>query len=105
VLRSAAQCCAVLRSAAQEKLNYLFSLPSPYEIKNGIRFIRGTDKLCAAQEKLKIIVKDAKGNIQYFNSITDCSLNINITRKIIKNCLITGASYNGYTFKFNTHIK
>lgn len=26
-----------------EKLNYLLSLPSPYEIKNSIRFIRGTD--------------------------------------------------------------
>ena len=56
-------------------------------------------------EKLKIIVKDTKGNIQYFNSISECSLNININRKIIKDYLITGASYNGYTFKFDTHKK
>jgi len=50
-----------------EKLNSLFSLPSPYEIKNNIRFIRGTDKLVS--EKLNIIVEDINGNIQYFNSI------------------------------------
>ena len=64
------------KNIVEEKLNYLFSLPSPYEIKDEIRFIRGTDKLVS--EKLKIIVKDAKGNIQYFKSITDCSLNMNI---------------------------
>jgi len=86
-----------------EKLYYLFSLPSPYEIKNSIRFIRDTDKLVS--EKLNIIVEDIKGNIQYFNSITNCSLQINISRKIIKNCLITGTSYKGYTFKFETYIK
>lgn len=50
------------KNIVEEKLNYLFSLPSPYEIKDGIRFIRGTDKL--VPEKLKIIVKDTKGNIQ-----------------------------------------
>ena len=83
-----------------EKLNYLLSLPSPYEIKNSIRFLRGTDKLVS--EKLNITVEDTKGNIQYFNSIIDCSLKINISRKIIKNCLITGTSYKGYTFKFDT---
>nr|QDG01226.1 LAGLIDADG endonuclease [Scytalidium sp.] len=86
-----------------EKLNYIFSLPSPYEIKNNIRFIRGTDKLVS--EKLNIIVEDINGNIQYFNSIWDCSLQINISRKIIKNCLITGRPYKDYTFKFDTYIK
>lgn len=50
-----------------EKLNSLFNLPSPYEIKNNIRFIRGTDKLVS--EKLNIIVEDINGNIQYFNII------------------------------------
>ena len=82
-----------------EKLNYLFSLPSPYEIKNNIRFIRGTNNLVS--ESLRIIVEDSKGNIQYYNSITDCSLQINISRKTIKNYLIIGTSYKGYTFKFD----
>jgi hypothetical protein len=88
------------KNILKQKLNYLFSLPSPYEIKNGIRFIRGTDKLIS--EKLRIIVKDTKGKVQYFSSIIECSLNINIDRKTIKNYLITGASYKGYTFKFDT---
>ena len=86
-----------------DKLKYLLSLPSPYEIKNSIRFIRGTDKLIS--EKLNIIVEDIHSNKQYFNSISECSTQIYISRKIIKNCLITGTSYKGYTFKFDTHIK
>jgi len=86
-----------------DKLNYLFSLPSPYEIKNSIRFIRGTDNLVS--DKLNIIVKDINGNIQNYDSITDCSSQINISRKIIKHYLITGTSYKGYTFKFDTYKK
>jgi len=84
-----------------DKLNYLFSLPSPYEIKDSIRFIRGTNNLVS--EKLNIIVKDINGNTQYFDSISDCNLQINISRKIIKQYLITGTSYKGYIFKFETY--
>jgi len=40
------------------KLINLLNCPSPYEIKNGIRFIRNTDKLVA--EKLNIIAIDKK---------------------------------------------
>lgn len=86
-----------------EKFNYLFFLPSPYEIKNNIRFIRGTDNLVS--EKLNIIVEDAKGNKQYFYSMVECSKQMNISRKKIKNCLITGISYKDYIFKFDTYIK
>jgi hypothetical protein len=83
-----------------EKLNYLFSLPSPYEIKKGIRFIRNTDKL--VPHKINIIVDDSNGNKEYYNGIISCSLQTSISRKIIKNCLITGKSYKGFTFKFDT---
>ena len=86
-----------------DKLNSLFSLPSPYEIKNSIRFIRGTYKLVS--EKLNIIVKDINGNVKNYDSIADCSSQINISRKIIKDSLITGTSYKGYTFKFDTYNK
>ena len=84
-----------------DKLNYLFSLPSPYEIKNSVRFIRSTDKLVS--EKLNIIVKDIKGNTQYFESIADCSSQIDISRKLIKHYLITGTSHKGYTFIVDTY--
>jgi hypothetical protein len=81
----------------------LFSKPSPYEIKDNIRFIRGQNKLVS--DSFSIIVKDIKkidDNIQYFKSISNCSHGLNISRKIIKNCLITGISYKNYIFKFNT---
>lgn len=87
----------------QEKLNYLFSLPSPYEIKNGITFLRGTNKLVSKKFKIKIEYPD--GKVQYFSSISECSLNLNIPSKIIKNCLIAGSPYKNYTFKFDTFIE
>lgn len=78
----------------QDKLKFLLSLPSPYEVKNGILFIRGTDKLVS--KKFKIEVIDNKGKVQYFSSISECSLNLNISSKLIKNCLITGTPYKNY---------
>lgn len=42
------------------KLSYLFVLPSPYEIKNGVRYLRGTNNL--VPEKLKVIAIDDSNN-------------------------------------------
>lgn len=42
----------------EERIKNLFLILSPYEIKNGIRFIRGTNKLVS--ESLKIICIDTK---------------------------------------------
>ena len=88
------------KNLIENKLNHLLSLPSPYEIKNGILYIRGTDKLVS--KFFKIRIEDTKGKVQYFSSITECSLNLNISSKIIKNCLISGNPYKNYTFKFDT---
>jgi hypothetical protein len=87
----------------EEKLNYLLSLPSPYEIKKGIIFLRGTDKLVSKFFKIK--VEDTKGKVEYFTSISKCSLNLNIPSKIIKNCLLYGIPYKNYTIKFDTIIE
>ena len=84
----------------EKKLKNLLSLPSPYEMKNGILFIRGTEKLVS--KVFKIRIEDTKGKIQYFRNITECSLNLNISTKIIKNCLISGNPYKNYTFKFDS---
>ena len=84
----------------EKKWNHLLSLPSPYVIKNGILFIRDTDKLVS--KFFKIRVEDTKGKVQYFSSITECSLNLNIPSKRIKNCLISGNPYKSYIFKFDT---
>ena len=87
----------------EEKLNYLLSLPSPYEIKEGILFLRGTDKLVSKFFKIK--VEDTNGKVQYFTSISECSLNLNIPSKRIKNCLLSGITYKNYTIKFDTIIE
>jgi hypothetical protein len=91
------------KALAEEKLNYLLSLPSPYEIKEGIIFLRGTDKLVSKFFKIK--VEDTNGKVQYFTSISECSLKLNIPRKIIKNCLLSGIPYKNYTVKFETIIE
>jgi hypothetical protein len=80
-----------------EKLVNLLNSLSPYEIKNGIRFIRNTDKLVS--EKLKIIAIDQNQNKTIFTSITECSKHFHIERSIIKECLLSGKMYKNYIFK------
>lgn len=91
----------VNKDLIQDKLKYLFYFSSPYEVKNGILFIRNTEKLVS--KVFKIVVEDKEeGNIQYFTSISECCLVLKISRDIVKDCLITGNAYNNYTFKFDT---
>jgi hypothetical protein len=80
----------------EDKLKNLFLLPSPYEIKNSIRFIRGTNNFVS--DSLKIITIDNSNNKTIFSSITECSNALNIDRSKIKNCLITGEIYKNYKF-------
>lgn len=87
-------------SFIQKKISDLFSLPAPYEIKNGIRFVRGTDKLVA--KDLSIIAIDKFNNKLFFSSISECSKALQIPRSRIKNGLLTSESYNGYKFLFGS---
>lgn len=82
----------------KNKLNNLFSLPTPYVIKNGVRFIRGTNKLVS--EKVKFVSIDNLNNKVFFSSLTECSKTLYINRSIIKNCLLTGDTYKKYKFIF-----
>lgn len=91
------------KALIEQKLNYLLSLPTPYEVKQGILFLRGTDKLVSKFFKIK--VEDTNGKVQYFSSISECSLNLNIPSKIIKNCLLSGLHHKNYTIKFDTIIE
>lgn len=75
----------------ENKFKTLFSFPSPYEIKNEIRFIRGTNKLVS--EGLKIIAIDNLNNKFIFSSISKCSIAIKIDRSKIKHCLLTGETF------------
>jgi hypothetical protein len=76
----AGQSKAKVNSNFEDKFKTLFSLSSPYEIKNGIRFLRGTNNLVS--EGLKIIAIDISNNnsISVFSSISECSIAINIDR-------------------------
>jgi hypothetical protein len=81
------------------KISNLFLLPSPYEIKNGIRFLRGTNNLVS--EKLKIVAIDENNNKYFYSSISECSKVLNIGRTNIKNSILSGEVYKGYKFYFD----
>lgn len=82
-----------------EEIFSVFAMPSPYEIKNGVRIQSGTDKWIS--ESLSIIVIDKSGNKLYFDSLSKCSEALNISRTKIKSCIISGNFYKNYIFKIN----
>lgn len=65
-------------SSLETKISSLFSLPAPYEIKNGVRYLTGTNKL--VPEKLKIIAVDENGNKLSYSSISECNRALGIGR-------------------------
>ena len=82
-------------------LNKLFLLESPYVIKKGIRYYRNSDKLVSDNVEIIVINNNSNNNIKIYDSISKCANDLNISRKIIKNCLTKGISYNGYNFVLN----
>ena len=77
-------------------LTTLYLSESPYEIKQGIRYIRNTNKLVS--EHTKIVAVDVNNNRNTFKSMFECADNLNISRSKIKQYLNTGKSYKGYIF-------
>ena len=84
----------------ENKLKYLFSLPAPYEIKNGVRVIRGTHKLVSERTQIYCVeaIGDNKLSRSQFSSISECSKALKIDRSTIKKYLITGDFFNNYKF-------
>ena len=80
----------------EKRLFTLYSSDSPYEIKQGIRYYRNTDRLVSRAVNIIVINSDKNKNI--YNSISECAKNLNIPRNKIKQCLSTGKSLKGYTF-------
>lgn len=81
-----------------EKFRLLKTKPSPYIIKEGIRYYR--DTLNLVSEKNQIVVIDSSNNESIFSSISECSKILHINRAKIKECLISGEIYKNYKFKF-----
>jgi hypothetical protein len=73
-------------------------IPSPYEVKNDIRFIRGTNNLVS--ERLNIICIDNISNniVASYSSISECSNSLKINRTTIKKYILTGKPYKNYKF-------
>ena len=84
-----------------EKFRLLLNQPSPYLIKDGIRFYR--DTLNLVSDKIKIVASDSLNNESVFSSISECSRILQLDRTKIKNCLINGGIYKNYKFKFHSH--
>jgi response regulator of citrate/malate metabolism len=80
-------------------LSKLYLSESPYEIKQGIRYYRNTNKLVA--EATKITVIDSNNNKTIYNSMSECAQNLGISRTKIKYSLDSGKSYKGFIFIFN----
>lgn len=77
------------------KLNSLFSLPSPYVVEDGLRYIRETGKPVSEKVKIKVT---SNLNVYYFASINECSKVLNIAKKTISKYLSTGENYKNYKF-------
>jgi cytochrome c oxidase subunit 3 len=77
-------------------LSKLYLLDSPYEIKQGIRYYRNTNKLVS--EATSVIAIDSNNKKTIYKSISDCAKDLKIGRHKIKHCLNTGAGYEGYSF-------
>jgi hypothetical protein len=84
-----------------EKFRLLLNQPTPYIIKDGIRFYR--DTLNLVSDKIKIVAIDSLNNESVFSSISECSRILQLDRAKIKNCLINGGIYKNYKFKFHSH--
>ena len=81
----------------------LYKLDCPYIIKNEVRYVRSSDKLVS--DSNNIVVRLCPENKQtsiktIYSNISDCSRQLNIGTKHIKNSLVTGKPYKGYTFSF-----
>nr|QVV23902.1 hypothetical protein [Trichoderma cornu-damae] len=79
-------------------ISKLYLTDSPYEIRDNNRYYRNTNKLVSESTKI-IAIKNNQSKV--YNSISECAKDINISRKYIKECLISGKSYKDYTFVLN----
>ena len=87
----------ITKGIIESELFELYKINSPYVLRKGIRYIRDTDQLVADINTITVEYNNIR--TVYLN-ISDCSKKLNIGRKIIKNCLVTGKSYKEYTFSF-----
>src|SRR6266542_527363 len=85
---------------SQEKIDDVFNLPAPYEVRNGIRYISDTDILVS--ESFPVFVTHPDGTILSYPSLSKCALALGFSRKPVREYLDTGSPYKNYFFT-STH--
>jgi len=81
-------------------LDKLYLSESPYEIKQGVRYYKNTDKLVS--DSTRIVAIDTNNNTKtIYDSMSQCASSLHISRKKIKECLLTGENYKGFCFVYN----
>ncbi len=85
---------------SQEKIDDVFNLPAPYEVRNGIRYISDTDILVS--ESFPVFVTHPDGTILSYPSLSKCALALGFSRKPVREYLDTGTPYKNYFFT-STH--
>jgi hypothetical protein len=84
------------------EINKVFSMQAPYEIKNGVRLLAGTNKWVPSNTK--VIAIDNLGNEIYFDSLSQCSVTLKINKSQIKDCIVKNKTYKNFTFKLNLNF-
>lgn len=79
-------------------ISKLYLMDSPYEIRNNSRYYRNTENLVSDSTKI-LVVKDNEQKI--YNSMAECAKDLRISRRDIKECLISGKLHKGYSFVLN----
>jgi hypothetical protein len=81
---------------SQADIEAVFNLSAPYEVRNGARYITGTDQLVS--EPFPVFVTFPDGTISSFSSLSKCALALSISRNPIKKYLDTGTPYKNHFF-------
>lgn len=80
-------------------ISELYLRESPYEIRQNRRYYRNTNKLVSIGATQVVAMKD--NQVKIYDSISECTRDLNISRKYIKQCINSGKSYKDYTFVLN----
>ena len=80
----------------QERIDGVFNLSAPYEVRKGARDFSGSNKL--VPESFPVYVSHPDGLTSLYPSLSQCALAMGISRNPIRKYLDSGTPYNGYFF-------
>jgi len=81
---------------SQERIDGVFNLPAPYEVRKGARYISGSNKL--VPESFPVYVSHLDGSTHLYPSLSQCAPAMGFSRSTIRKFLDTGTPYKGFFF-------